>query len=199
MRYSIPLVATIPMRFPFRGKCIAIVDTGAAAEVNVTLFRSEQDSDAMGDVGRYFSAYWPESQFTGAEFTAAGNCTIEIIVANYRVEPLDGANLTVTLGGQPVQVREDVASAGVDNAAVAVTDVITAILAADPLRKSIRFQNVGVDPVAIGFAALTWATRSVVLNPGDVFIEDRGANLAWSGITSAAGLTASVTAQEILA
>jgi hypothetical protein len=52
--------------------------------------------------------------------------------------------------------------------------------------------------VAIGPAGLTWAKRVIVLDVGDVWIEDRGANLAWSAICDAAK-TASVTWQGITA
>jgi hypothetical protein len=201
MRYVLPLAAGVPTVQRFRGKCLILAETGAATDVSLRLYRTgESDADTIGDIGRNFSLYSPDAHFVGAEFTSAVPTTIEIIVTEYRVEALDGANLTVSIGASsiPLQVREDVASAGVDNAAVAVTDVLTAVLAANALRKSVRFQNVGADPVAVGFAGLTWAKRCVVLNPGDVFIEERGANLAWSAIC-AAGLTASVTAQEVLA
>lgn len=86
----------------------------------------------------------------------------------------------------------------VDRAAVAVTDVGAVILAADTSRKAARFANTGTDPVALGTTGITWGKRCIVLNPGDVWVEEKAANLAWAAICDATK-TASVTAQEVLA
>jgi hypothetical protein len=51
--------------------------------------------------------------------------------------------------------------------------------------------------VAIGSATLTWAKAAVIIQPGDTWVEERGANLAWYCITQAAGSTLGV--QEITA
>jgi hypothetical protein len=85
-----------------------------------------------------------------------------------------------------------------NNAAVACSDVAAVVIAADSDRREIRFLNLGPDPVAIGAAGITWAARTIVLEEGDIWIEDRGANLAWSGITDT-GDAADVTVQEVLA
>jgi hypothetical protein len=85
-----------------------------------------------------------------------------------------------------------------NNAAVACSDVAAVVIAADTDRREIRFLNLGPDPVAIGAAGITWAARTIVLEQGDIWIEDRGANLAWSGITDT-GDAADVTVQEVLA
>ena len=84
-----------------------------------------------------------------------------------------------------------------DNAAVAVTDAGAALVAADPDRRGLRITNIGVDPVAIGAAGITWAKRCIILESGDGWIEDRAANLAWSAICDA-GNTANVTVQEVI-
>ena len=69
-------------------------------------------------------------------------------------------------------------------------------VAADANRRALRFANNGTDPVTLGGAGITWPKRVIVLNPGDVWIEDRAGNLAWYGITDA-GLSASITVQGI--
>ncbi len=50
--------------------------------------------------------------------------------------------------------------------------------------------------MAIGPAGGTWANRAKVLEVGDGFIEDRGGNLAWYGVTDA-GKTASVGVERV--
>jgi hypothetical protein len=85
-----------------------------------------------------------------------------------------------------------------DNAAVAVAAAAVALVAANPARRGLRFTNIGVDPVALGFTGITWANRCLILNAGDTWIEDRAANLAWAGICDA-DKNASVTVQEVMA
>ena len=87
-----------------------------------------------------------------------------------------------------------------NSAAIAVTAVETPLATARLQRRSIRFTNIGLDPVAIGAPGITmvWARRCIVLNPGDTWLEDAAAGLAWSAICDA-GKTASITAQEVMA
>lgn len=101
----------------------------------------------------------------------------------------------VVIGG--VTMVPQVSSAMLNNAALAVTSAGANIASAAPTRRSIRFTNVGADPVAIGAPGLTWANRCLVLNPGDMWLEDSSPNLAWFGICDATK-TASITAQEVL-
>jgi len=220
MRYSIHLTANVPLRQPFRGKCFVLLDTGAASEVRVQLHvASQQDVEDYGEVGRNFSIFAQDTVFTGATLTAATDCTVEVIVTNYRVETLDGTNLTATLKASqlplPVQTEQGDApgnplyvagavlgdtpcASATDNVAVAVTAAGAVLLAADSDRLEVVFYNQGPDPVALGMPGVTWAKRAIVLNAGDAWIEQRAASLAWSAITDA-GTTASVTVQERLA
>jgi hypothetical protein len=93
----------------------------------------------------------------------------------------------------------DAPASAVTNAApVAAGPVAVVVMAADAARKAARFLNVGPDPVALGAAGLTWAQRTIVLNAGDMWIEERGANVAWTAITDAAK-SASVTVQGVMA
>lgn len=97
-----------------------------------------------------------------------------------------------------VSINDAPAVAISSNAPVACSPVAAVVAAADANRRAIRFSNLGPDPVALGPAGLTWAQRVIVLEVGDVWIEDRAANLAWSAITDA-GDAASVTWQGITA
>lgn len=201
MRYSIPLTANVPKQVRFQGKNITIMDTGGASEVNLALnTTSQQEEEDFGAVGRNFSIFSPDHNFTGATFTSAIDTTVDLIVTNFRVETIDGTTLTATIsaGSLPLPVEEVQASAAANNAAVAVGAAGAVLLAANAARIEARFSNIGSDPVAIGFAGLTWAKRCVVLNPGDTWVENRAAGLAWAGITDA-GLAASVTVQELTA
>lgn len=220
MRFRIPLIANQSLRQFFSGKCLAVIDAGAAEEVTLTLFGTgQQDVEEFGAVGSNFSIFSPDRPFTGAEFTATVDTTLEVIITNYRVETLDGAHLTASIDpsqlplpveatrgdapGNPFYVTglafdDTPAASGANVAAVAVNDTIDAIVAADATRLELRFANIGTDPVAIGFVGLTWAQRTIILNPGDTWIEVKGAALAWYGITDAAK-SASVTVQELLA
>lgn len=209
MRYALNLTANVPLRQPFRGRCVALMSIGVASEVNLTLFgASQQDQEVFGDVGANFSVYSPDYAFSGAEIVSDVDTTVEILVTPYRVETLDGANLTVTTtrGGAPgtplyvsgLTLDQTPAGSIVDDAAVAVTDVGAALVAADATRLEVRFANIGASPCALGTVGITWAKRVIVLQPGDVWIETKAAALAWRGITDT-GLTASITMQRLMA
>jgi hypothetical protein len=148
------------------------------------------------------------------------DCEVTLLTSNQNIDFnfSDGLKVTATIDpsqlplatandkgapGNPVYVSgitysDAPATALIDNVAVSVTATGAAVLAALGTRKSIRFANLGPDPVAIGFTGITWAKRSIVLNAGDVWLEDRAANMAWAAITDTAK-TASVTAQEVRA
>lgn len=102
----------------------------------------------------------------------------------------------VVMGG--VTIAPNLAATLQNNAALAITSLGANIANAAPARRSVRFTNIGLDPVAIGAPGLTWANRCVVLNPGDGWVEDNGANLGWFAICDTAK-TATITAQEVLA
>lgn len=128
-----------------------------------------------------------------------------------------GQPLDVTVTGQPLAVVPDRGAPGMpvhvvgltysdapataitDGAAVAVTHAATALIAANAARKRARFSNLGPDAVTLGTTGHTWAKRCIVLEAGDMWLEDDAANLAWVAITETAGKTASVTVQEVSA
>ena len=136
--------------------------------------------------------------------------------ANITINQTDGANVNATIIGQPVNVVNDRGAPGTpvyvsgitysdapavtltDTAAVPVTAAGAALVAANANRRGLRFTNIGVDPVTIGFTGITWAKRCIILNSGDTWVEDRAANLAWAAICDT-GKTASVTIQQVIA
>lgn len=112
MRVSIPLQANQALRQFFSGRCVAIMDTGVADEVSLTLFGTDQqDAENFGQVGRNFSLFSPDRRFSGIELTSTVATTVQVIVSDYRVETLDGANLTVDVNEAGVSSTDLLAAA----------------------------------------------------------------------------------------
>lgn len=217
MRIRIPLSAGVPARQWFKASSVVIASTGAAASVNFTLFGGDQqDAESFGDCERLFGIYDPTRIFSGVELTAPVDCVVELLVSRSRIEVMDGATVTATLSAEqlPLSVTPtrgdapanpfyvtgltytDTPAASNANAnAVAVAGAVVLVAAASAGVLERRFTNIGTDPAALGAAGLTWAQRAVVLNPGDTWVESKGAALAWYGIT--AGGAASITVQEL--
>jgi hypothetical protein len=109
-------------------------------------------------------------------------------------------NVKNTIANPVVVTSTNLPAASInDFAAVNLTDgggASQIIVAADANRREVRFANTGANPYALGSSALTWAKRTVVVNPGDVWIEDSAANLAWYGICNT-GLTAVAQIQGV--
>ncbi len=83
-------------------------------------------------------------------------------------------------------VTESQGAAIAHNAAVAVNNVLTNVLAAGA-RRRVRLYNQGPDAVAIGSGAgLTWAKRARVLEMGDSYEDEVTAQLAVDAICDAA-------------
>lgn len=125
---------------------------------------------------------------------SAQNVVIGHVIVDNEIEVKNDA-------GNPLVVSGEVTTAPNGNsisepAAVAVTDVLTALLGADATALSVRLYNQGPDPVAIGGAGLTWAKRAVVLGVGDALLEEVAARLALSAICDA-GNTAIVGIQVV--
>lgn len=215
MRYSIPLPANKEVRLPYRGRCLQLLDLGGLETVNLTVeWGDKQQPENMGAVPEKFQVKAGDV-FTGLILQAASAVTIDLLVSFHDVgiNPVDGSTVSIdpsqlplpaalTRGaapGTPLYVAGlayTPAATVDDSAAVAVNDSLDLIVGADAARIEIRFRNNGVNAVALGSSGLTWAKRSVVLEPGDVWVEVNGAALAWYGITDA-GNSASVTAQEL--
>lgn len=219
MQQTINLVAGIRQRIERGGRFLMVLDTGAAANIEVWLFNGSQELEYMRTAERGTKLRLQDEHFTHAEMKASVNAACEIVVSNglVDIDLFAGASVNATLvnplplpvsndRGSPgnlmhvtgVSIADAPAVAASSNAPVACGPVAAVVAAADANRRAIRMCNLGPDPVSVGPAGLTWAQRVIVLDVGDVWIEDRGANLAWSAITDA-GDTASVTWQGVTA
>lgn len=216
MQHNIELKAGVTTSVQLQGRYFVLYDAGAAGTLEVALFDATMELERITEAVRGLSL--EGAYFNRIELKPASDCTIKIIVSDGRVRMStgDGASVKAEIVNQPVNVVQDrgapanpvyvsgltysdaPATALQNIAAVACGPALTSIVAADATAKALRIYNQGPDPVAIGAAGLTWANRSIVLNVGDTWVEDRGANLQWYGITDA-GLSATVTAQRVQA
>lgn len=214
MQYQITLSAGVAKRQQFTGKTLVLMETGAADTIDVTIEVAGFGVEELRGVKRGLKLQ--SGGFTGATFTAAVNCTLQVVVtdANLSVNYQEGSTVNANIVGV-VPVSNDRGAPGTplyvsgityadapavtlqDNAAVAVTAAGAALVAANASRRALRITNIGTDPVAIGFTGITWAKRCIVIQPGDTWNEERAANIAWAAICEAAK-TASVTVQEVI-
>lgn len=227
MQYQITLLAGVPKRQQFTGSTLVLLDIGAATGVDMSLEVTGFSVEEFRGIKRGLKLSGNAGQqFSGATFTSDVNTTLQVIIsnANISVNYQDGSTVNanilgtvpVSITGQPLAVVPDRGAPGnpqyvtgitysdapavtlTDTAAVAVTDAGAALVAANANRRGLRFCNIGVDQVAIGFTGVTWDKRCIILNAGDVWVEERAANLAWAAITDAAK-TANVTIQQVIA
>lgn len=216
MQQTVNLKAGQLARVQMAGVYAALVITGAAAVVAVALRAGNGTIDELRTVGRSITVR-SELPFDAVELRANVDTVVELVVTNGRVtvDTLDGSTVNVT-ASTPLLVSNDRGSPGnllhvtgvsvtdapatglSNGAAVACGPAAVVVKAANVNARAARFCNLGPDPVALGGAGITWAARCIVLYAGDVWLEDRAANLAWSAITDA-GKTASVTVQEVTA
>jgi hypothetical protein len=218
MQYVINLAAGIVAPMDVQGRFFLLEDTGAAASVALKFRGPGLADEEIGEARRGFKLSALQGAFQRVEILSTVAAQVRFIVSQNPVDidVVDGANVTATITGLPLAVSNDrgtpgnllhvtavtvadaPAVAASSAAPVAVTSAGQVVAAANPARRALRICNLGPDPVAIGPAGATWAQRCVVLPVGDVWVEDRGANLAWSGICDA-GKTASVTWQGVTA
>lgn len=217
MQVPFNIAANTPARTNISGRYIAVLSTGVAASISLTLRRGTTIVEEVTTATRGLSL-GQEAGFDAIEVTASVACSVQILVSDARITIDTIAGATVNVAAlTPLPVTNDRGSPGtpvyvsgitytdapatsvVDGAAVAMSAVVAAIVTANTNRKALRITNLdAINPVAIGSTTITWAKRCIVLQPGDTWVEERGANLAWSGICNT-GLTASLTAQEVLA
>jgi hypothetical protein len=218
MQYSLTLTANVPTRQQTSGSFFLLTDIGAATSIDVQFHVHAQTPEHITTAKRGLKASLPHGQkFNSIEFLSTVNTTIQVVISDGLVDisQLDGANVSVINNGTAINVSNDrgtpalpiyvngtiagnpTAVAIVDDAPVTASSVVGAIVAALATRVSLRLTNTGANPVAIGSATLTWAKAAVIIQPGDTWVEERGANLAWYCITQAAGSTLGV--QEITA
>ena len=111
------------------------------------------------------------------------------------VRPGAGATFAVSLAGES-PVRNYLAAAVTNTAAVNVTAAVSVLLAAAPARRSIRLRNVGASAIAIGGAGLTYANAAVIIQPGETWIESDAPGAAWYCICDA-GLSSKFNIQTV--
>lgn len=220
MQFTINLAGTSTWtRQQTAGKYLVLVGTGAASSVELRIMRGGQPLEEIRTAGRGFKARMADAGgFDAVELRAAQSCAVELVISDGLVDFdfLTGAAVQASIVGLPLPVSNDrgapgnpmsvtavtvndaPATSATNAAAVAVTSAGAVVVAADAATRELRLANLGPDPVAIGAAGVTWAQRVIVLEAGDVWVETRGANLAWSAITDA-GKAASVTVQRVKA
>jgi hypothetical protein len=223
MQIKIPLKAGENTRVSLNCKSLLLASTGVASTVKVMVeFRGNQQPEDLGDLVRGFKIRLLDTSdlMETIVLIAPVDCVVTLLTSNQNIDFQfnDGQKVVATIDpsqlplatandkgapGNPVYVSgitysDAPATAITDRAAVAVTSTGAALVTANAARKSLRIANLGPDPVTVGTVGISWAKRVIVLDVGDVWLEDRGHNLAWSAITDAAK-TASVTVQEVTA
>jgi hypothetical protein len=218
MQYNLTLVAGQKSIQQTSGTYFLLMNIGLATGVEVVFYSGGQVLEHVYDGLKGLKAVMTGKQrFDRIEFTSATAATIKFIISDGAVDMglVDGA--TVNVGnstaipvsndrgspGNPVYINGTVsgnpaAVTIVDNAAVNATAANGNVVAANANRVSIRVTNTGANPVAIGSSTLTWAKAAVIINPGDTWVEERGANLAWYCICNT-GLATTLGVQEITA
>ena len=218
MQQTANLLANQRTRVDVAGRHFLVLSTGLASSIELWVYRENDELEYIRTAMRGFKALVRDG-FTRFEVRSSVNAVCEFVISNGVVDFdfITGTSVQATIAGPlPVPVSNDRGSPGnllfvsgvtladapavaaSSNLAVACGPVAVVVVVAAAARRALRFCNLGPDPVSIGPLGLTWAQRVVVLQVGDVWIEDRAANLAWSAITDAAK-TASVTWQGVTA
>lgn len=215
-QYSCNVKANVPFPLGVVGSYFSILETGSAGFVGMRIMRGSQEVEQVRTARRGLQARVRE-KFNSVELRSTIDTTVEVIVSDGEVEvdSTDGASVLATIANTPLPVVNDRGTPGVpmhvvgltandapatgmaEPAAVAVNAAITPLVGADVTRRSVRFHNQGANPVAIGGAGLTWAKRAIVVQPGDIWIEDRAGNLALYAICDA-GQATTVGVQGVL-
>lgn len=217
MQVTVHLQAGKRERQESRGSYFLILDdAGTGAVVDTTFRHNTQVIEEIRTAKRGTKARMAHGQFTAVEMVADRDCVLEVIISDGAVDidMFAGANVNATIVGTPVPVSNDRGSAAnpvfingafagrtpaaalVDDAPAAIGAALSAIVAANPNRIRLVFNNTGANPVALGGAGITWAHGSMVLQPGDIWVEDTAPNLAWYGICDVA-LASTIAVQEV--
>lgn len=218
MQQTANLTANLRTRVDVAGRHLLVLSTGAAASIELWIYRENDELENIRTAMRGFKARVPDG-FTRFEVRSSVDAVCEFVVSNGVVDFdfITGTSVLATIAGPlPLPVSNDRGSPGnllyvagvsladapavaiVNGAAVVCGPVATVVKTANANARALRFHNIGPDPVALGAAGITWAARCVLLQAGDLWVEERAANLAWSAITDAAR-TASVVVQEVTA
>lgn len=220
MQYTITLPANTPIRQGTSGRFFLLTDIGVATSIDVQFRVHAQVAEHITQAKRGLKATLDRGEhFTSIDFLSTVPCVVTFIISDGVVDisQLDGANVNATIAGQTavVNVSNDRGSAGnpvyingtvaglpaalaiVNDTPIAASATIASVVAANANRVSLRMKNTGTVDIALGAAGLTWANGAVIVSPGDIWIEERAANLAWYCITASAAGTLAV--QEVTA
>lgn len=218
MQYTLNLTAGVTQRQQTSGSFFLLMDIGVASSIDVVFRVHTQIAEHITSAKRGLKARLDAGQrFTSIEFLSTVNCQIQVTISDGLVDISDdGNNVNATIVGLPLAVVNDRGSPGnpvfingtvaglpaavaiVNDAPLAMSAGFTPIVAANANRVSLRLTNTGANPVALGAAGLTFANGAVILQPGDTWIEERAANLAWGGICGGA-LASTIAVQEVTA
>jgi len=224
MQSNITLQAGFARRVDVLARNLVLLDIGAADTIDIAVSINGFQTEEVKGVRRGLTMKTPG--FTGVTLTSAVDTVVQLLttVADVDVNYLDGATVKALIQGTvpvsiagTVNVVNDRGSPGnpvnvtavtvADSPATSVTNLgtvavsasATVLVAAAATRREVRFYNVGNQDVAIGNpTSLSFARRVIVLQPGDMWVETRAANLAWSGICNT-GLTSNINVQEVFA
>ena len=213
MQYESTLVAGQTATQHTAGTYFAILDMGASAGLDVQFWTGNTLLEEVRGITQRLKAR-SSVEFERITLKSANAATVKYVISNGALD-IDGANVNATIVGTPtvdtvrgtpgnlmyvsgVSITDAPATSITAPATVAMGAAAAVIIAANANRRGLRFANLGANDVAIGPAGITWATRCIVLAAGDVWVEERAANLAWSGICNA-GLASTVGVQEVIA
>jgi len=218
-QYPVNIKAGKPVPIAIAGAYFTIMDPGSAGSIGVKFYDGSRELESINTAKRGFKARPASGRFTRVDLSSSIDTVAQIVISDgdIEIDVSDGASVTASIAGLPLPVQLDrgtpalplnvvglslsdaPGSSIVDSAAVAVgSAAAVSVVAADANRRALRLANIGADPVAIGGAGITWAKRCIVIQPGDLWEEAKGANLQWFAICEATK-TASVTAQGVMA
>ncbi|HWP19774.1 MAG TPA: hypothetical protein VNO84_11645 [Burkholderiaceae bacterium] len=221
-QYNINLQPGVPMRQQAAGRFFMVVSITGTDHVRLYFDvrgQGDRNDEEILTARPGFKLKLTSNRFDSVLFQADAACTVSYVISDNEVDFdfTEGATVEATVinplplpvsndrgaPGNPVYVSgltyEDAPATAVANAGPIVCGpAAVVVMAANPNRKAARFCNLGPDDVALGGTGLTWAARCIVLGAGDVWVEERGANIEWHAVTDA-GATASVTVQEVMA
>lgn len=200
-RYSITLTANKEQWFPYAGRVLQLVDLGAATSVALAIgWSNAQDAESLGNVTTLFKVK-ADRGFKGFLLTSTVGATIDVLVADDDAGFPDTNQVQIVTSQLPLPVEtrnaNDLAATSSNPAAVAITAAGQQIMAANVNARRVVLRNSGGSPVGISRGAgAAFADCAAVIQPGDVWIEDRfaGTNQAWRGIC-AAGLSSTIAVE----
>jgi hypothetical protein len=217
MQRTITLKAGIPTPIDVLGRQFVALSWSVETVTRFTMRSNKGGIVQEFETSRRFDVTLPED-FEQVMVTATVDTVLEFIISDgtVRFDFVDGIRVRATIEGQPISVVPDRGAPGnpvyvsgitysdapatqVNNGVpVNVTHVVTGLQSANAARRRAVWVNDGPDPVGIGgTTGMSWANRTITLEVGDMWIEDRAANLAWSAVCESAGKTATVRNQTV--